>query len=345
MPPLRGRLASLLACSRTATCVVVVAAVLAAPLLAGCAASPVGAEERTRPTASADPRVVESAAGEPAAGGSTEGAARPVMPAMLPAAAPVLVLGDSLALGLYPYLASRLTDRRIEYVAQVGSSTTWARTQLERRAKGSALPPVLVVSAGTNDSVDTLATWRREVERVLTLAGPDRCVVWLTIARPKSRGGDPAPFNRALSTLDGERANLAVVDWAAQVRRHPDWLIGDGVHGTLAGMTGRAQAVADAVFACSPLDPARRVTRQPVPSAWPGVGSPSTPKARSAATTSPRAAQSPTSPATPTTSAKPTTSATPTSSATPSATETIKPTPTETATAPVPPTSPAAPPG
>jgi hypothetical protein len=268
------------------------------------------------------------------------------MTAMLPAAAPVLVLGDSLALGLYPYLASRLTDRRIEYVAKVGSSTAWARTQLERRAKSSALPPVLVVSAGTNDSVDTLGTWRREVERVLTVAGPDRCVVWLTIARPKSRGGDPAPFNRALSTLDEERANLAVVDWAALVKRHPDWLVGDGVHGTNAGMVGRARAIAEAVFACSPLDPTRTVTRQPVPSAWPGVGSPSTPTARSSgsASASP-AAKSPTATATPTASAKPTTSATPTASTTPSATATSVPSPTETATEPAPPTSPAAPPG
>ena len=348
MPLLRGLAAGAHACRRTATCVVVVAAVLAAPLLAGCAASPVGADEQTGASASTRPGAAESGdARTPAAGGATEGAP---LPAMLPAAAPVLVLGDSLALGLYPYLASRLTDRRIEYVARVGSSTTWARTQLERRAKLSALPPVLVVSAGTNDSVNTLATWRREVERVLTVAGPDRCVVWLTIARPKSRGGDPAPFNRALAALDRDRANLAVVDWAALVRRHPDWLVGDGVHGTLAGMAGRAQAVADAVFACSPLDPSRRVTRQPVPSAWPGIGSPGgSSTSPSAAATSPRAVQSPTSPAAPATSAPPTASSTPTASAPPSATATASPTetttasPTETATDP--PTSPAAPPG
>ena len=149
MPLLRGLAAGALACRRTATCVVVVAAVLAAPLLAGCAASPVGADERAGPAASAEPgvsRVGRRRRPRPAASGAAP------LPAMLPAAAPVLVLGDSLALGLYPYLASRLTDRRIEYVAKVGSSTTWARTQLERRAKSSALPPVLVVSAGTNDS-------------------------------------------------------------------------------------------------------------------------------------------------------------------------------------------------
>jgi hypothetical protein len=342
MPLPRGLAAGVLACRRAAICVAVVAAVLAAPLLAGCAASPVGADEQTQRSAAATPSVAESADADERGGGPpTEGAA---MPAMLPAAAPVLVLGDSLALGLYPYLASRLTDRRIEYVARVGSSTAWARTQLERRARSSALPPVLVVSAGTNDSVDTLATWRREVERVLTVAGPDRCVVWLTIARPKSRGGDPEPFNRVLSALGEKRANLAVVDWAALVRRHPDWLVGDGVHGTLAGMSGRAQAVADAVFACSPLDPTRRVTRQPVPSAWPGIGSPG---GSPSAATSPRAAQSPTPVAPSPTSATPTPSPTPTATATatatPSASATAPASPTETSTDP--PTSPAAPAG
>ncbi len=192
---------------------------------------------------------------------------------------------------------------------------------------------MLVVSAGTNDSVDTLATWRREVERVLTVAGPDRCVVWLTIARPKSRGGDPEPFNRALSTLDKDRANLAVVDWAALVRRHPDWLVGDGVHGTLAGMTGRAQAVGRRGL--------RLLAARPVPPGDPPAGAVGVAGSRVpghlldapiGAASSPRAAQSPTSPATPATSATPTASSTPTASATPSATETATPSPTETAT-------------
>jgi len=341
MPPLRGRLASVLACRRTATCVVVVAAVLAAPLLAGCAATPVGAEERAdRPPG--------------ARGGEADGA-RPVpsstpeefpLPAMLPAAAPVLVLGDSLALGLYPYLASRLPDRRIEYDAVVGTSTAWARNALERRLNRSTAPPVLVVSAGTNDSSANVATWRHEVERVLTLAGPDRCVVWTTIARPKSRGGDPKAFNRVLAELDEERDNLTVVDWAALVEDNTGWLTDDGVHGTNAGMVGRARAIAEAVFACSPLDPTRTVTRQPVPSAWGSGGS-----GRSAAP--PRSTGSPSTAVTakPTGSAAASPAASATGSATAQPSDTASPDPTPTQTQPTsepptdPPTAPGPPPG
>ena len=72
--------------------------------------------------------------------------------ATLPSGQDTLVLGDSLALIMYPWLADLLPDRYVSYAAQVGSSTGWALARLEQvRQDGERIPKVVLVSAGTND--------------------------------------------------------------------------------------------------------------------------------------------------------------------------------------------------
>lgn len=169
-----------------------------------------------------------------------------------------LVLGDSLALIVYPWLADLLPDRYVSYVAEVGSSAGWARQQLEdMRARGDRIPKVVLISAGTNDF--SAEDFRRDAAAILDLLGPKRCVAWSTVSRPDVINGeqvDPASdLDRVLDDLAASHPNLTLIDWAGLVDKHPDWLAGDGLHPIEEGAIARAKQFAAASKACSPLDP------------------------------------------------------------------------------------------
>lgn len=163
------------------------------------------------------------------------------------AAAParVLDLGDSLSVGVSPHLQARLTGYRITRIHDVGLHAYDAAAIVASR-RGS-LPPVLVVSAGTNDDPRIVATFWRAAARIVEVAGPDRCVVWPTIVRPPAVGASYAGLNHALRRLAAKHRSLVLVDWVGMVRRHPAWLTRDGVHVSPAGYRARAAAIARTV--------------------------------------------------------------------------------------------------
>ncbi len=157
----------------------------------------------------------------------------------------VLDLGDSLSVGAAPYLKGRLRGYRIEQAHDIGlHAPEAARFVAGRRA---ALPPVLVVSAGTNDDPRQVAVFSRAVARLLAAAGRGRCVVWPLILRPPVSGRSYDALNRVLVRASARHSNLVLVDWPALVQRHPRWLSRDGVHVSAAGYRARAAAVAKVV--------------------------------------------------------------------------------------------------
>jgi lysophospholipase L1-like esterase len=160
----------------------------------------------------------------------------------------VLDVGDSLSVGTGPYLRRSLHGYRIDAVHDVGLHAYDAAAIVsERRA---SLPPVIVVSAGTNDDPRIVSTFIRSISRVLDAAGPKRCVVWPSIVRPPAVGATYDGLNRALAAADARHPSLVVVDWVRMVRRHPGWLGADGVHVTATGYRTRATAIAAAVSRC-----------------------------------------------------------------------------------------------
>lgn len=157
----------------------------------------------------------------------------------------VLDLGDSLSVGTAPYLQARLGRYRIEAVHDVGLHAYDAAAMVERSRR--TLPPVLVVSVGTNDDPRIVSTFIRSVSRVLDTAGSKRCVVWPTIVRPPAVGASYDGLNRALARAAARHPNLVLVDWVGMVGRHPRWLSNDGVHVNASGYRARASAIAAAV--------------------------------------------------------------------------------------------------
>jgi lysophospholipase L1-like esterase len=159
----------------------------------------------------------------------------------------VTLVGDSLNLGVERYLPSALKGWTIRANDRVGRTTAEGISEIQARR-----PPLsshLVVSLGTNDPPDAVSEFRADVNRVLDLAGPNRCVVWATIWRD---GAPNQAFNAVLRDAAGAHPRVRLVEWAEMVSKHPDWLAPDGLHGNETGYQERARAVAEATVSCAP---------------------------------------------------------------------------------------------
>jgi lysophospholipase L1-like esterase len=155
----------------------------------------------------------------------------------------VLVIGDSLAVGLRPYLGQQLgTD--VAWDAKSGRTTPQGLVAL-RAALKVVRPTAVVVSLGTNDG-SSPARFQDRINRTLAAIGK-RCVVWTTIYRP-ARKGPYAPLNAVLAGEATRFHRLHLVDWAGAVRRQAVTLP-DGLHPDPAGFEYRGKLIADAVKA------------------------------------------------------------------------------------------------
>ena len=158
------------------------------------------------------------------------------------------MLGDSLNVGVEPYLDDALGKGwTLVTDDQVGRRSAEGIDELE--AGRLELGGHVVVSLGTNDTPGTVAVFRDDVRRVLRLVGPRRCIVWATIWRD---GAPSDEFNGVLRDAASSSHRLRLVDWAEMVRKHPQWLAGDGLHGNELGYRERARAIADAIRDCAP---------------------------------------------------------------------------------------------
>jgi lysophospholipase L1-like esterase len=167
-------------------------------------------------------------------------------PATLPHSQASLV-GDSLNVGVEPYLRDELGGWQVDTDDEVGRSTA---TGVERlRTRTAVLAPYVVVSLGTNDPSGGAEVFRSQVSEVLRIAGPTRCVVWVAI----SRDGDAyESFNAVLREAAASSPNVRVVDWPSIVAGHPTYLSADGIHATPDGYRARARAIVAAMNSCGP---------------------------------------------------------------------------------------------
>jgi lysophospholipase L1-like esterase len=157
---------------------------------------------------------------------------------------PVTLVGDSLNVGIEPYLGEELDGWALTADDVVGRSTATGLEHLRDRA--ATLGSYVVVSLGTNDRLDQLDAFRASVDEALRVAS-GRCVVWATIHRD---GDAYEPFNAVLRDAAARNRSLRLVEWTAMVRDHPEWLAADGIHAGEDGYRARARAVVDAMRTC-----------------------------------------------------------------------------------------------
>jgi lysophospholipase L1-like esterase len=178
-------------------------------------------------------------------------AAAPPAPARVTSAdasARVLVLGDSLAVGLKPFLGD-LLGADVAWDAKDGRTTPQGLVALRTDLR-VVEPAVVVVSLGTNDGPDP-SRFTDRIDRALAAIGPYACVVWSDIHRP-ARKGPYAALNGALGLEAARVARLHLVAWDRAVTRRAVRLP-DGLHPDAAGYAYRARLIADAVrSSCGP---------------------------------------------------------------------------------------------
>lgn len=158
--------------------------------------------------------------------------------AVFPDTSPVLLLGDSLAVGIGSYVDAGLGDRSFSMAAAEGRSTATSVSLLAPVAQTA--PMTWVVSLGTNDNPEEFMT---NAEAVMQLAGDKRCVVWFDVWRLDT---DTA-INASLGELAASHSNLHLIAWHDTSRQHPGWFSGADVHPSSDGYAVRGQLAVDAV--------------------------------------------------------------------------------------------------
>ena len=155
------------------------------------------------------------------------------------------LVGDSLNVGIEPYLGDELPGWRVDAHDRVGRATQEGIDEL--RSLGGGLAPVVVVSLGTNDSDGSEQEFRKLVNQAVAIVGPRRCLVWATVVRD---GTPRTGFNQVLEDARSEHPNVRLVEWAALVGDDGELLAGDLVHGTPEGYARRAEETARAIRDC-----------------------------------------------------------------------------------------------
>ena len=160
----------------------------------------------------------------------------------------VFHVGDSLGVGTKPYLPPALNDWKVDQSVKVGRHAFEAISILRNR---SSLPGAIVLSIGGNDDPSNVGGFRENVRKVVSIAGPNRCVVWPNHFSTKPvNGGTFGGYNRVLRDFEQRNRNFRIVNWAAIASAHPGWMAPDGVHVNATGYQARARAIAKQVRNC-----------------------------------------------------------------------------------------------
>jgi lysophospholipase L1-like esterase len=181
-------------------------------------------------------------ANPPSAGVPVTGPAVAVSPAVASTGS-VLVVGDSLSVGVEPYLPSLLPGRPLRFDAVVGRTTAQGIASVA--AHPDELAPTVVVGLGTNDD-PVAGDFAQHVDQMMALLG-SRQVLWVNLAR-----SGYGSLNAVLAAATSHYPNLQLVDWATAYAAHPKDQAADGIHATDAGYQLRAEIIANALGAPAP---------------------------------------------------------------------------------------------
>ncbi|MCW2992372.1 MAG: hypothetical protein JWM73_2966 [Solirubrobacterales bacterium] len=196
------------------------------------------------------PSTTSTTGGQPAPS-STGGSTTPYTGART-----MIVIGDSLAIGMAGTLRSLLPDWDVPVDGRTGRPLAegmqiLAETPMPTGSRGSHA--ILAFSLGTNDGPESADALEAAVRRSMTYLGAHGCALWATIARPPLGGVSYAAMNDRLLALAQEPelyGRLLVIPWKREYDRHKSWRRGDGVHATPEGYAGRAQLYAQAASGC-----------------------------------------------------------------------------------------------
>jgi lysophospholipase L1-like esterase len=156
---------------------------------------------------------------------------------------PVLVVGDSLAVGMRPFLGAMLEPGEVVWDARSGRTTPEGLVRLRARLR-EVTPQTVVISLGTNDGPDP-ARFAGRIQRALQAIPISACIVWADIDRPPRKGGYHA-LNHVLEQAAAKDPRVVLVHWDRAVLRGTVALP-DGLHPDAPGFRYRSLMIAGAV--------------------------------------------------------------------------------------------------
>ena len=154
------------------------------------------------------------------------------------------IVGDSLTLGVEPYVGAEFANRGCQVLfvnARKSRPTVEGVSVVEGLSILGWMPDILVVALGTNDGADEVA-FGSHIDRVMELAG-NRPVVWVNIDRASTE----AALNHALAAAQIRHNTLWVQDWNGFADLNPALRARDGIHLTPTGYAQRAALMAQEV--------------------------------------------------------------------------------------------------
>jgi hypothetical protein len=157
----------------------------------------------------------------------------------------VLVIGDSLGVGMEPYLAPELGSLEVRTDAEIGRGSPAGVDVLRREL--TPADDVIVFALGSNDPPSQPEILADSLEAANGLAA-GRCLVVATLEVSGYSGVPEEPLNEVIEAFAAANPNVRLVDWHDAVT--PD-LLADGGHATPAGYELRASLFADAVASCA----------------------------------------------------------------------------------------------
>jgi lysophospholipase L1-like esterase len=158
----------------------------------------------------------------------------------------VLVVGDSLAVGLEPYLGPLVAPRALAWDVSAGRTTPEGILRLRADLR-TLSPRAVLISLGTNDGPHA-DRFRDRIRRALRAIPRGACVVWADLDRPP-RKGPYRSMNAVLAREARRDARLHVLHWhraVASGRVH----LRDGIHPDTAGFDYRSRQFARALARC-----------------------------------------------------------------------------------------------
>jgi hypothetical protein len=160
------------------------------------------------------------------------------------------VIGDSLAVGMKPYLGSVLPGWTVTVDGRVGRPLAEGMSILNSTSLPSGSSSVLAISLFTNDDPRNTTQLSSAIDTTLHAVGSTGCVIWATISRDPVGGISYNAANDLLARKASANPHLRIADWATYVTTHPGTLSSGNVHPGPAGYRARAALYAQAASGC-----------------------------------------------------------------------------------------------
>lgn len=170
------------------------------------------------------------------------------------AAAPgadVLVIGDSLGVGMEPYLERELDGYGVRTDAEIGRGSAAGVDALAEHLTGD--DEVIVFALGSNDDPSQPQALAASLTAANELAA-GRCLVLATLEVSEYSGVPEEPLNEAIRDFANANANVRLVEWADVAAADPG-ILRDGGHATAEGYALRAALFRDAIESCDAPTP------------------------------------------------------------------------------------------